>query len=109
MQLFWLKQRRNSEVARSPIRGSRKSDESHISTTTGQTSIVRFMRSVDTRRQNNITSQTRQQAARGAALHTSSNTVDGDQLSEEPRTKIAMITLFPFLRYIQDLILTFLP
>ena len=60
---------------------------------TGQTSILRFMRSVDTRRQYNSTFQTRWQEARQAALPTNSNTVDGDQSSEEPPVKIEMTTL----------------
>ena len=50
---------------------------------TGQTSIFSFMLPLETRRQNSSTFQTRIQEARRAALPTSSNTVDGDQSSEE--------------------------
>ena len=50
---------------------------------TGQTSILRFTRSANNR-QYNYAFQTCQQEARRAALPTSSNTVDGDQSSEEP-------------------------
>ena len=42
------------------------------------------MRPIEIRRQNNSPFQTRLQDARHVALSTISNTVDGDQLSEEP-------------------------
>ena len=54
-----------------------------INQRTGQTSIISFVRTLGTRRQNNSTFQTRQQEARRAALLTNSNTVDGDQSTEE--------------------------
>ena len=76
---------------------------------TGQTSIIRFMRSADTRRQNNITFQNRQQDSRRAALPTSSNTVDVDQSPEEPPDKIRDAYAFSFPMLIQVLILTILP
>ena len=75
----------------------------------GQASILNFMQSVDDRRQDNNAFQTRQQETWRAALHTSSNMVDGDQSSEEPRTKFARTTHVYFLCYIQVLILTFVP
>ena len=43
-----------------------------------------FLLPVETRRQNNSSFQTRLQEVRRANLPTSSNTVDGDQSSEEP-------------------------
>ena len=55
-----------------------------INQRTGRKSIIGFIRSVETRRDINGSFQTCQQEARQAALPTSSNTVDGDQSSEEP-------------------------
>ena len=55
-----------------------------LSKRTGQMSMFSFLLPLETRRQNNRIFQTRLQEARRAALPTSSNTVDGDQSSEEP-------------------------
>ena len=68
---------------------SRNEDRAKITKTlkqrTGQTSMFSFLLPVETRRQSNSAFQTRLlQEARRAALPTSSNTVDGDQSSEEP-------------------------
>ena len=46
---------------------------------TGQTSMLRYLIPAENRRQNNQAFQTRIQDTRRASLHTSSNTVDGDQ------------------------------
>ena len=46
---------------------------------TGQTSMLRYLILAENRRQNNQAFQTRIQDTRRASLHTSSNTVDGDQ------------------------------
>ena len=50
----------------------------------GQTTMLRFLIPAENRRENNQAFQTRIQEARRASLPTSSNTVDGDQSSEEP-------------------------
>ena len=55
-----------------------------IAQRTVQSSIISFTRPIEFRRQNNCKFQTCLQNARRAALPTSSNTVDGDRLSEEP-------------------------
>ena len=52
--------------------------------TTGQLSIFSYLIPAENRRQNNQAFQTRIQDTRRANLPTSSNTVDGDQSSEEP-------------------------
>ena len=51
---------------------------------TGQQSIFSFLIPAETRRQNNSAFQTCLQEARSANIPTSSDTVDGDQSSEEP-------------------------
>ena len=51
---------------------------------TGQMSMLRYLIPAENRRENNQAFQTRIQDARRARLPTSSNTVDGDQPSEEP-------------------------
>ena len=50
----------------------------------GQMTMLRFLIPEENRRENNQAFQTRIQEARRARLPTSSNTVDGDQSSEEP-------------------------
>ena len=53
--------------------------------TTGQLSMFSYLIPAENRRQNNQAFQTRIQETRRANLPTSSNTVDGDKSSEEPR------------------------
>ena len=63
---------------------------------TGRTSIISFMRSIETRRQYNSTFQTRQQEARRAALAANLNTVGGGRSSEEPPDLIRDDNAFSF-------------
>ncbi len=55
-----------------------------ITSKLGQTSLLRYFIPAETRREHNQAFQTRIQEARRASLPTSSNTVDGDQSSEDP-------------------------
>ena len=55
-----------------------------INNKSGQTSLLSYFIPAEIRREHNQAFQTRIQEARRASLPTSSNTVDGDQSSEEP-------------------------
>ena len=55
-----------------------------INNKSGQTSLLSYFIPAEIRREHNQAFQTRIQEARRASLPTSSNTVDGDQSSEDP-------------------------
>ena len=71
--------------------------------TTVQMSIFGFLIPAENRREHNQAFQTHIQEARRASLPTSSNTVDGDQSSEEPRTEFELtlhiISIYTLLVY----------
>ena len=63
-----------------------------------QTSMLRYLIPAENRQENNQAFQTGRQEAARARLPTCSNTVDGDQSSEEPRTNlITHCSTFPLL------------